>query len=237
VSKTRFKATRPLAIAALALGMLVARPNLGPTPVVAARVVAGASAVTVESAIPATNPYYDPSQCVYRAWELAAEHGHTLPDFGDAANWRQAAIDDGYKVSDTLTPDAVDSVAVWGPSVGGAGWAGHVGWVTEVKGDQFHVLERNWVGGDSDRWVQWQEGISFITFAKPAPVMQATAPAAAAPSPADDVQALFRGDGVPRDPSLADLEHKSQAERRPNYVHYAGIDDGPSTEDLAGPWA
>ena len=130
-------------------------------------------------AIPESNPYEDSTQCTYRAWELAAQAGHRLPAFGNAADWRQGAIAAGYEVSDTLTPACVDSVAVWGPGVGGASAYGHVGWVTQVRGDQFLVEDRNWIPATDDtRWVTWQPGMSFITFSHPEPVANAAASAA-----------------------------------------------------------
>lgn len=233
---TRSTVTRPLALITFTLGMLLARPNLGPTPAVAASLVPGATAASVEPETPNTNPYSDPSQCVYLAWELAAEHGHKLPNFGDAADWRQGAIDYGLTVNDNLTPEAVDGIAVWGPGVGGAGWAGHVGWVSEVKGGRFHVQERNWTGGDSDRWVQWEEGMCFITFPKPAPAKPAVAAAAPTPAAVKGIQALLRGEDVPRRPTLQDLQQDRNLELRNDLLREAGIGYRPDILRLLRPW-
>ncbi len=142
-----------------------------------------------DATVLAQNPYEDSSQCTYRAWELAAQAGHVLPRFYDAANWSQAAADAGYTVQDTLTPNAVNAVAVWASGAGGASWAGHVAWVTAVDGDRFYVKERNWSAGeDTERWVTWEQGISFIVFPS-APPAPAAEPAAATP-PATDSLAI-----------------------------------------------
>jgi len=118
----------------------------------------------VRADVPDSNPYSDPTQCLYRAWDLAAQAGHKLPWFpGDAKDWRQGALSYGYEVVDTIDPSVVHSVAVWGPGVGGASWAGHVGWVVAVQGDQFLVQDRNWIPAtDWEHWVTWVPGISFI---------------------------------------------------------------------------
>ncbi len=167
--------TRLLATGAMTVGFIVARPNLGPVAI--GRVNAEPADHSARSAAradkpgkakgeegPEFNPYDDPSQCTYLAWELAAQAGHRMPNFGDAADWRAGAIASGYRVIDSLSPSAVDSVAVWGPGVGGASYVGHVGWVTAVDGDRFLVRDRNWFGFDDERWVPWEPGISFITF-------------------------------------------------------------------------
>ena len=117
-----------------------------------------------------SNPYEDSTQCTYRAWELAANAGHPLPRFYNAENWRQAALDCGMKVEDTLTQNAVGGIAVWSAYTGGTGWAGHVGYVTKVDGNRFLVQDRNWVPAtDTERWVEWEEGISFIILEQPTP--------------------------------------------------------------------
>jgi surface antigen len=121
---------------------------------------------------PDSNPYSDPTQCLYRAWDLAAQAGHKLPWFpGDAKDWRQGALSYGYEVVDTIDPSVVHSVAVWGPGVGGASWAGHVGWVVAVDGNQFLVQDRNWIPAtDWEHWVTWVPGICFIKLGStPAP--------------------------------------------------------------------
>lgn len=129
---------------------------------------AGNPAAQAAPPIPQSNPYSNPTQCVYGAWLFAAEAGHKLPYFGVAKNWRQAAIDYGYEVVDTIDPSVVHSVAVWGAGVGGVSWAGHVGWVLDVQGDRFLVRDRNWIPArDYEHWVTWQAGISFIKLGEP----------------------------------------------------------------------
>ncbi|MDI7276890.1 MAG: CHAP domain-containing protein [Anaerolineae bacterium] len=193
LEKSYRKVTRTLSVVLLSCTLLLAQPAgiaqvaeaaLPPTEAgeQAAQMEADAPpAVQVE--VPGRNPYSDRRQCTYRAWELAAEAGHRLPKFGNAANWRQGALDAGYTVSDLLTPECVNSVAVWQRGVGGASWAGHVAWVTEVRGDQFRIQERNWSWArDTERWVTWQKGISFIVFkeeAPPPPPAQSEPPATA----------------------------------------------------------
>lgn len=160
---------RSLAIGLCALGITVSQVAMRPGPPgtvraeqVALPILYANTPEEGEAAVPESNPYLDPSQCVYLAWELAEQAGHRLPNWGDAAEWRQGAIGSGYRVSDTLSPDAVNSIAVWGPGVGGTSYAGHVGWVLEVDGNRFLVRDRNWDGYDSRRWVDWEPGISFI---------------------------------------------------------------------------
>ncbi len=246
---------RPLALIAFTVGVFCARPNLGPTPVVAASVAPAAAAMTVETeadTIPESNPYSYPSQCTYRAWDLAAEAGHKMPNYGDAADWKQGALDDGLTVSDTLTPDCVGSVAVWAPYVGGTGWAGHVAWVTEVDGNRFHVLERNWIpGADGERWIEWEEGISFIIFPKPEPEPAPPAepepesepePALLAesepapppePTPAEEMQAHLRGEEMLKERSLWDLaQRKSKGCERVRLLRLSGIKLPPAEEQL-----
>ncbi len=181
--KYRSKMTHLLSVAALSLSLFFTPAAIAHPLTALAAAAAGRAANTVaadtgaaEAAIPQANPYEDPSQCTFRAWELAAQAGHKLPGFGDAYSWKQEAIDRGYTVSDTLDARAVNSVAVWDSGVGGASWAGHVGWVVAVDGDRFLVHDRNWAPAvDTERWVTWEPGISFIVFDSPAHKAQAPA--------------------------------------------------------------
>ncbi len=186
------KVTRALSVVVFSLNLLLVQPvgitrvaeSAQTAPMEARTETTAAAAPAVGVEIPERNPYSDRRQCTYRAWELAAEAGHRLPKFGNARNWRQGAIDAGYTVVDELTPECVNSVAVWQSGVGGASWAGHVAWVTEVRGDEFHIKERNWSWGrDTERWVKWQRGISFIVFKVEAPPPAVPAPAPADPTP------------------------------------------------------
>ena len=211
---------RVLGAGVLSLALFVA--SLGPVAgreraVHAAATLDASAQASVVSALPEAeegpqqNPYSYPSQCTYRAWDLAAQAGHRLPKFGDAADWRQGAIDAGYRVRDTLGPDCVGSVAVWRAGAGGASWAGHVAWVTAVDGNRFHVQERNWQPGrDGERWVTWVKGISFITFEEPDPtqlhVVEALTLSPAAPVVGEEVRARFRVRNVgPRPITLQDV--------------------------------
>jgi len=189
---------RLLLAAALALGVLLSWPDLtvqagdnGWAALGDSRQLqqnARAHALPEEPKVPERNPY-NRTQCTYRAWDLAARAGHKLPRFGNAHAWQEKAIEQGYRVSDALSHDAVNSVAVWDSYVGGTFRAGHVAWVTAVSGDKFYVQERNWIGGsDGERWVRWQEGISFITLGDPA-----SEPAGGAvPAPAGEIAAPAR---------------------------------------------
>ncbi len=204
----------------------------------------------------AQNPYEDSSQCTYRAWELAAQAGHILPRFYDAGNWAQAAADAGYTVEDKLTADAVNSVAVFAPGAGGASWAGHVAWVTAVDGDRFYIKERNWSAGqDSERWVTWEPGISFIVFpaapAAPAPA-PTPEPVAAAPALSGTLDLagmgpqglvpqsiIHRGAGgggadSPQPPPTARAEHAGPAPNTLDLVHAARKALLPDGETVAG---
>jgi surface antigen len=174
-----------------------------PRPAPADTATSNAAPATPEpSDVAHTNPYEDPSQCTARAWDLAAGAGHKLPRFGDGNAWRQAAIDHGYQVQDKLTEQSVNSVAVWDSYVGGTFDAGHVAWVTKVDLDhgRFYVQERNWSpGADSERWVDWEPGMSFIVFPAPPP-----APPAAAPAPASAAASAT----APVSPGAAAMQHK-----------------------------
>ncbi len=145
------------------LGPLAHRVSAGPAPGAGCTAALGNCDPNPTCSVPSGNPYIDSSQCVYRAWELAAAAGHPLPQFGNACAWRQGALNCGYTVRDSLGAECVDSVAVWSSSV--APDYGHVGWVTAVDGNRFYVKDRNWIAGqDYEHWVDWQPGISFITF-------------------------------------------------------------------------
>ncbi|MGQ9683777.1 MAG: CHAP domain-containing protein [Anaerolineae bacterium] len=181
----------------MALSLFVGGPGLlpqAPATVLAAPVESAVSAqanrrAPAAQADPAkqpaqSNPYEDPTQCTYRAWELAAKAGHRLPRFYNAENWRQAALDCGMRVEDTLTEHAVGGIAVWSAYTGGTGWAGHVGYVLKVEGNRFLVQERNWIpAADGERWVEWEEGISFIILECPEPARQAEPAEAPSPQP------------------------------------------------------
>lgn len=200
---------RLLSIATVSTGMLLAQANLVVPAVSTVWAAEPANATTQAthadtSSIPESNPYADSTQCVYRAWDLAAKAGHKLPWFaGNAKDWREGAIKHGLKVTDTIDPSVVNSVAVWDAGVGGAGDAGHVAWVVEVKGNRFRVQERNWIpASDGERWVTWEKGISFIKFEEPQPAQ--TEPANAAPAqeqpPAQGASAAGSGPAAVSDP-------------------------------------
>ncbi len=164
----------PFRLLVFAVLLLVAAARQGLPP------VSAAPSTAIEG-----NPYFDPTQCVYRAWELAVQAGYTLPYFGNAAEWRQGAIDAGYDVVDSIDPSVAVSVAVWGSGVGGASYYGHVGWVVAVEGDQFLVQDRNWIpASDDERWVTWQPGIAFIRLGSPAAAEASPTPAAPTPTAA-----------------------------------------------------
>jgi len=115
--------------------------------------------------VPSSNPYYtSPCQCVHYAWKRAAQAGHKLPRWGDGHCWDAGARGCGYTVTDLPAPG---SVAVWGPGQAGAWPPGHVGWVDDVRSNQFHVWHMNWGGPYctvTQGWIDVQEGITFIRF-------------------------------------------------------------------------
>lgn len=218
---------RLLSVGAVAAGILLA----GASPVAPAMSTVWAAepghtttqaSHTDTSSVPESNPYADSTQCVYRAWELAAKVGHKLPWFaGDAKDWKEGAIEHGLKVSDTIDPSVVHSVAVWDSGVGGAGSAGHVGWVVEVKGNRFRVQERNWVPAtDGERWVTWEKGISFIKLEepKPAPTQPANTPPAQGQAPVQAASAAVRTDPQNPDPVQLFLQQPAVQPWRPGQV-------------------
>ncbi len=181
---------RAMAVVAAGLLLLAARPGVAPVWAAPADELTLLTSDSAAATLPETNPYSNPTQCVYRAWDLAAQVGHRLPYFGNAALWRQGAIDAGYTVIDTLDASAVHSVAVWGSGVGGASVYGHVGWVVDVRDGEFLVQDRNWIayGTDDERWVTWEPGISFIVLegagaAEPTPTPSPTPHPTPKPSP------------------------------------------------------
>ncbi len=196
---------RLLSIATVSTGMLLARANFVTTAVSTVRAEAPAQTTqashTSNDEIPESNPYADSTQCIYRAWQLAAQAGHKLPWFaGDAKDWKEGAIEHDLPVSDTIDPSVVGSVAVWQPGAGGASWAGHVGWVVEVKDNQFRVQDRNWVpAADDERWVTWEEGISFIKLEAPKPEPPKAPEPTPAAAPADPAPPA----GPPPTPAVA----------------------------------
>ncbi len=174
LNKTYQSMIRLLSVGTISLGMLLSGAGLIVPPVPTALAQAAATAgegggSAHAQAIPDTNPYADPTQCVYGAWQFAAEAGHKLPWFaGNATDWKEGAREHGLEVVDTISPDVVHGIAVWHAGVGGTGSAGHVGFVEQVDGNRFLVKDRNWVpAADDERWVTWEEGISFIVLEKP----------------------------------------------------------------------
>ncbi|HOQ97854.1 MAG TPA: CHAP domain-containing protein [Anaerolineae bacterium] len=172
------------------------------------------AAPAIAAVIPETNPYHNPTQCVYRAWELAAAAGYKLPYFGNAMNWRQGAIDAGYDVIDRVDPSCIYSVIVWGPSVGGVSSLGHVGWVVAVDGNRVLVQDRNWIPAtDYEHWVEWVPGISFIRLggieaAQPEPTAAATPTASPTRAPA---LPTARPQPSPTEPAVNLLSRRSTA--------------------------
>jgi surface antigen len=92
--------------------------------------------VSVVSA--ATNPYKQTgpygTNCTWYAWQMAQEHGVTLPGWGNAKDWYNDAIKFGYEVG--TTPKA-NSIVVWG------NWTeyGHVGYVEKVDNNTLYVWD------------------------------------------------------------------------------------------------
>lgn len=100
------------------------------------------------NACAASNPYSGGySNCTWSAWQLCYEDtGHQLPAWRNAGTWYDSAANAGYTVS--TTPRA-KSIAVWVD-----GGAGHVGYVTGVKGDQIYVKEGGYLGAYHEGYVK-----------------------------------------------------------------------------------
>ena len=124
------------------------------------------SAATVLSSVPATtvtaagNPYpttQDVDQdglyeipCTRFAWQCVYERqGIALPAWGNAVNWWQNAINQGYAVGNDPLPG---SIAVWSGD-----YYGHVAYVTGGSGDTFTVDE----GGRTDLDQTSSHGIAY----------------------------------------------------------------------------
>jgi surface antigen len=93
------------------------------------------------------NPYnrLSKDQCTWWAWERRYQIGEPLPSraWGDAKNWLARATTEGFATGGT---PRVGAVMVCQPgSCGGAGEAGHVGYVEQVfDATSFRVSETNW---------------------------------------------------------------------------------------------
>jgi surface antigen len=111
---------------------------------------------------------YPPGQCTGFVARLRPD----LPFFpdatGDAKNWAVSAADAGWIVNQT---PSIGAVAVFKPGQYGAGYMGHVAYVTAVLGDRIEVLDRNWRGNGATlrRKTRWS-GIDFIHARAPQPI-------------------------------------------------------------------
>lgn len=118
----------------------------------------------------ATNPYSGGyGNCTWTAWQLAYDNtGVALPNLGNAGQWYDNAIKNGYTVG--TTPKA-PSIIVWTDN-----GAGHVAYVDSViNNTQIHIQEGAYLGGFHEetityttaRWsgsdsVGWQNFKGFI---------------------------------------------------------------------------
>ncbi len=231
---------RLLSIATVSTGMLLAQANLV-VPAVSTVWAAEPATTTTQathadtSSIPESNPYADSTQCVYRAWDLAAKAGHKLPWFaGNAKDWREGAKKHGLTVVDTIDPSVVNSVAIWDAGVGGAGDAGHVAWVVEVKGNRFRVQERNWIpASDGERWVTWEKGISFIKFDEPQPAQAEPADAAPAQEASPAQGASAAGAASPAAPASQPISPAERLLEQFSVQHWAPSQ--PTADSLRTP--
>lgn len=85
-------------------------------------------------------------QCTsFAAFRLSNTNGFDLPiGYGNAITWGAIARANGYRVD--MEP-AVGSVAWFSAGVNGAGYMGHVAWVSEVTGDRVTIEEYNYDAG------------------------------------------------------------------------------------------
>ena len=105
------------------------------------------------------NPYGGGwSNCTWGAWQAVYDAtGISLPNFGNAENWLNAAATKGYQTVGTEAPRA-NSIAVFGGQwqtneYGQSVYVpGHVAYVTEVSGDQIFVVEGGYGGGYHAAW-------------------------------------------------------------------------------------
>ena len=102
---------------------------------------------TISLQAQAGNPYGGGySNCTWTAWQLAYERaGAALPGWGNAGQWYDNAARSGYSVG---TAPRGKSIAVWTDS----GY-GHVGYVTEIRGDQMYVCEGGYNGSYHEGWL------------------------------------------------------------------------------------
>lgn len=90
-----------------------------------------------------SNPYSGGwGNCTWGAWQAAHSYtGANLPNWGDAGSWIANAKRTGYSTGST---PVAGSVVVY---------SNHVAFVTEVSGDQVHIVEGNFNGHYNERWV------------------------------------------------------------------------------------
>jgi CHAP domain/Transglycosylase SLT domain len=82
-------------------------------------------------------------QCTfYAAYQWAGRNGQGVTWSGNAADWVQNAINQGYLVSSTPT---VGAIAAWGAQSGYSSF-GHVAIVTSVTPSDYTVAEQNYLG-------------------------------------------------------------------------------------------
>ena len=89
------------------------------------------------------NPYSGGwGNCTWGAWQAVYSHtGVALPNWGNASSWVWNAQRSGYATGST---PVVGAVAVY---------SNHVAYVSEVVGDQVHIIEGNFNGHYNERWV------------------------------------------------------------------------------------
>ena len=89
------------------------------------------------------NPYWGGwTNCTWGCWQLVHDSlGISLPGWGMAGNWLSDAAASGYA---TGSAPRANSIVVFNY---------HVGFVTQVNGDQIYIKEGNYLGRYNERWV------------------------------------------------------------------------------------
>ncbi|MGN6188280.1 MAG: CHAP domain-containing protein [Conexibacter sp.] len=103
---------------------------------------------------------YPPGQCTRFVAALRPDLPFFANAAGDAGNWARSAAQAGWIVDQQPAPGAV---AVFSPGQYGAGYMGHVAYVTAVLGDRIEIRDQNWKGDGRklQRTTKWR-GLDFI---------------------------------------------------------------------------
>ena len=110
---------------------------------------------------------YPAGQCTSFVAGILRDSGVPSSEYsylGNANAWGTSAASRGILVNHTATPG---SVAYFGSNVDGASYYGHVAYVTNVQGNNVHLIEGNWNNAPiHDRNISMGQASGYIHFTK-----------------------------------------------------------------------